>query len=200
MNILRIDSSARRTGSVSRQLTDQLLGRLIVAHPDASVTVRDLAADIPPIGEAFTYGILYDLPNPTPEGKAAAEVSDALVAELLAADTVVLGLPLYNWTVPSLLKTYIDQVTRPGLMFDYIDRVFYGKLKPITVYIVYTAGGTPKGSPKEFATAYTEFWWKTMGAREVVWILADNLMWEPGNLAAAQAQVDALSLNAGVRV
>lgn len=200
MNILRIDSSARHTGSVSRQLTDQLLTRLLEAHPAANVTVRDLAEPVPAITEAFTYGILYDMPNPTPEGKSAAKASDALVAELLAADTVVLGLPLYNWTIPSLFKTYIDQITRPSLMFEYIDRVFYGKLKPITVYIVYTAGGTPKGSPKDFATAYTEFWWKTMGAKEVIWILADNLMWEPGNLAAAQARVDALSLDADLGV
>jgi FMN-dependent NADH-azoreductase len=195
LKILRLDSSPRYADSVSRHLTDRLLARLLEAYPDAHVTTRDLAAGVPLPTEGHINGIVYAAQNPTPAMQAATQLSNELVAELLAADLVVLGLPVYNWTVSSTFKAYVDQVVRPGLTFEYIDGVRHGKLRARSIYIVFTSGGTGLGSDQDFATPYATFLWRTLGIQHVQFIEASGLLFNAAeNTQKAEGQIDQLEL------
>ncbi len=114
-SILRLDASARRDGSVTRDLTSRILARF----PQADVTTRDLADGLPLIDAAWVAA------NFTPEAdrdaaqRAALALSDTLIAEVRAADTLVIGLPIYNFGVPATLKAWIDLIARAGVTFRY---------------------------------------------------------------------------------
>lgn len=195
LEILRIDSSPRYAGSVSRHLTDHMVARLLREYPEANVTTRDLSVDLPLPTEAFVDGSLYSMQSSTPTMQAATQLSDEMVAELLAADVVVLGLPLYNWTIPSTFKAYVDNVTRLGVTFEYVDGVSHGKLQARNVYIVFTSGGTDIGSEKDFATQYAKFWWQTLGIQHVQFIDASGLLFNAEeNIRKAEEQIDQLLL------
>ena len=195
LNILRLDSSPRYVDSVSRHLTDHLMARLLREYPEATVTTRNLAVGVPLPTEALTGGIVYAAHNPTPAMQAATQLSDELVAELLAADLVVLGLPVYNWTIPSTFKAYVDQISRPGVTFDYIDGVRHGKLRARSIYIVLTSGGTSIGSANDFATPYATFLWQTLGIPHVQFIEASGLLFQAAeNTQQAEAQIAQLEL------
>lgn len=195
LNILRLDSSPRYIDSVSRHLTDHLMARLLGKYPNANVTTRDLAMGVPLPTEGLIGGIVYSAHNLTPAMQAATQLSDELVAELLAADLVVLGLPVYNWTVPSTFKAYVDQVVRPGVTFEYVDGVRHGKLRARSVYIVFTSGGTGLGSDQDFATPYARFLWQTLGIPHVEFIEAAGLLFHAAeSTRQAEAQIEQLEL------
>lgn len=197
LQILRLDSSARYTDSVSRQLTDQMVARLLKDYPEAEVTTRDLAVGLPLPTEPMVDGILYAMQNPTPAMVAAKQLSDEMADELLAADVVVLGLPIYNWTIPSTFKSYVDHISRPGVTFEYVDGVSRGKLKAKSVYILYTSGGTSIGSHKDFASAYLKYLWQTLGIQHVEFIEASVLLFNAVEcIQNAEAQIAQLEIPA----
>ena len=193
LEILRIDSSPRYADSVSRHLTNHLVTRLLREYPEANVTTRDLAVGLPLPTEAVVDGILYSMQNPTPAMQAAIQLSNEMVAELLATDMVVLGLPLYNWTVPSTFKAYVDHITRPGVTFGEVDGVLQGLLRARSIYIVYTSGGRARGSDKDFATPYAQFLWQTLGIQHVEFIDAAGLLFNAvENTRKAEEQINQL--------
>ena len=195
LNILRLDSSPRYVDSVSRHLTDHLMARLLREYPEANVTTRDLAVGLPLPTETFVDGSVYSMQNPTPAMQAATQLSNELVAELLAADVVVLGLPVYNWTVPSTFKAYVDQISRLGVTFEYVDGVRHGLLRAHSVYILFTSGGTGIGSDNDFATPYARFLWQTLGIQHGEFIEATGLLFNTAEITRnAEAQVDQLEL------
>ncbi len=195
LHILRLDSSPRRADSVSRHLTDHLMARLLRDYPEANVTTRDLAVGLPLPTEPFVEGSVYAMQNPTPAMQAATQLSDELAAELLAADVVVLGLPVYNWTVPSTFKAYVDQIVRLGVTFGYVDGVRHGLLRARSVYIVLTSGGTGMGSDVDFATPYARFLWQTLGIQHVEFIDAAGLLFSAEEITRkAEAQIEQLVL------
>ncbi len=195
IEILLLNSSPRYADSVSRHLTDHLVERLRREYTEANVTTRDLAVFLPTPTEAVVNGTLYSMQDPTPAMQAAMQLSNEMVAELLAADIVVLGLPLYNWTVPSTFKAYIDHVNRLGITFEYVDGVSHGKLKAHSVYIVFTSGGNSIGSEKDFATPYVTFLWQTLGIKHVQYIEASGLLFNAEeNTRNAEIQIDNLVL------
>lgn len=103
--ILRIDASARRTGSVSRDLADKIIARF---GDDITVTTRDLANGLPLIDEEWVGANFTPADARSDDQKAKLALSDDLVAELKAADTIVIGLPIYNFGVPAALKAWVD--------------------------------------------------------------------------------------------
>lgn len=195
LEILRIDSSPRYADSVSRHLTDHMVARLLREYPQANVTTRDLAVSLPLPTEAFVDGSLYSMQNPTPAMQAAMPLSNEVVAELVAADVVVLGMPIYNWTIPATFKAYVDQVNRLGVTFKYVDGVSHGLLRAHSVYILFTSGGTGMGSDKDFATPYAKFLWQTLGIQDVQFIDASGLLFNAAeNTRKAEAEIDQLVL------
>jgi len=137
-HVLRIDTSARKGGSVSRQLTDEIITRLT----PAKVTTRDLADGIALIDEAWVEANFTPAAERSADHKATLAGSDTLVAELQAADTLVIGLPVYNFSVPTALKAWVDQVARAGLTFRYTADGPKGLLTGKRAIIAIASGGT----------------------------------------------------------
>ena len=115
-HLLHIDSSLRTDASRSRKLSAYYADAWRAAHPDGTVTYRDLAADpLPHLdGAAFTANFVPDEQR-TPEQRAARELTDVIVGEVLAADTIVIGMGLYNFGVPSTVKAWFDRIVVPGV-------------------------------------------------------------------------------------
>lgn len=169
MNILHIDSSMRSNGSVSRELTDQLIQQLRAQYPEATVTTRDLAhSDLPFVNEAMIGGFYIPDSERTPEQHVALTPSDALVDELLAADILVFGVPIYNFGVPAALKAWIDLIARYGRTFRFGDN---GQ----KAYVIITSGSVASGSDIDFATNYMRQALNFIGIQGVEFIAADAL-------------------------
>ena len=114
-HILHLDASARGEASHSRLISGEFVQAWLQAHPGDTVTYRDLGHQpIPHVTEAFIYAMYTPAEARTPEQKAALALSDELIGELQAADLYVFGIPMYNFSVPSVFKAYIDQVVRAG--------------------------------------------------------------------------------------
>lgn len=125
--LLRIDSSARMHGSVSRLLADEIEKAWLGAYPGGEIRRRDLAADPLPHINEFTIKGYYTPPEQmTSELRAATALSDVLIAELKSAHTLLISAPIYNFSLPSSLKAWIDQVVRIGHSFAYDGQNFSG--------------------------------------------------------------------------
>ena len=150
MKLLRVDSSARRS-SVSRQLTSRFVEAWQRQHPDGQVTERDLAStQLPLITDEWVQAIHSDPATLTAEQRKVLAVSDALVSELVQADTIVIGAPMYNFSIPALLKAWIDQIVRVGKTVSFGAAGPEGLLKGKKVFIVTSRGGAYRsGMPTE---------------------------------------------------
>lgn len=189
--ILRLDASLRHTDSVTRDLLDR-----ITSHLNAtSVTIRDLTSDLPLIDEQWIGANFTPADDRSPEQIAALAFSDALIDEVKAADTLVIGLPIYNFTVPTTFKAWIDQIARVGTTFQYTENGPVGLLTGKRAVIAVASGGTKVGSEMDFATGYARFILGFVGITDVTFIAADALMADAETaLAAAQAQIDGLAI------
>lgn len=182
--ILRIDSSARTEGSVSRQLADRYL-----THLSGDVTTRDLANGLPYLDATWTGATFTP-----PEARSAAQnaslaLSDELLAEVQAADTIVISAPIYNFTIPASLKSWIDHLARVGVSFHYTESGPAGLLENKRVVVLLASGGTPVGAPFDFATPYIKHMFAFMGITNVEVIGAAGT----DGVAEAEAGVDALA-------
>ncbi|MEO0773772.1 MAG: NAD(P)H-dependent oxidoreductase [Pseudomonadota bacterium] len=189
--ILHINSSARHTGSISRDLTADVIAR----HPDAKIITRDLAdAPVPQISEDWVGASFTPADQRSDAQKARLSLSDSLVDELVAADTIVIGLAMYNFSVPAALKAWIDQVARPGRTFNYTENGPVGLLTGKRAIIVVATGGVPAGSDMDFAAPYLEFFLGFMGITDVTIIPADGANAdEAAARAKAQSAIDSLA-------
>ena len=154
LKILEVQASARSTGSISRALTGDLIGALRDRHGDVEVTQRDLANGLPFIDEAWVVANFTPDEERTSTHQQILSRSDDLVAELQEADVIVIGAPIYNFSVPAVLKAWIDMIARARLTFEYTASGPVGLLKDKKVYAVVPSGGVPTGSPADFATPY----------------------------------------------
>ncbi len=119
LTLLHLDSSPRGERSHSRQLTAEYAGRWRAAHPGGRVVYHDLGRQpVPLVSEAWIAAAYSAPADHTPEQAAAIAVSDALVDELLAADLILVGAPMYNFGIPAALKAWVDQVVRARRTFD----------------------------------------------------------------------------------
>ena len=169
--LLRIDTSARRTGSVSRQLTDAIIEKL---SPETVLT-RDLADALPQIDETWV-GANFTAPDErSDEQRANLALSDTLIEELRAADTLVIGLPVYNFGVPTALKAWIDLVARAGETFAYTENGPQGLLQGKKAYIAMASGGVPAGSPVDYATTYLKQVLSFIGIDAIELVAAEGL-------------------------
>ncbi|WP_291841710.1 NAD(P)H-dependent oxidoreductase [Maricaulis sp.] len=175
-HILRIDASMRRNGSVTRQLADTLIERLTTADSATGVTRRDLA-DNPPafIDEAWIGANFTDADARSDAQKAVLARSDELIAELQAADTLVIATPVYNFGVPAALKAWIDLIARARVTFKYTENGPVGLLTGKRAIIVAASGGTKAGSEIDFATTYLKHVLGFIGIHDVQIIAADQL-------------------------
>jgi FMN-dependent NADH-azoreductase len=192
MNILRIDGSARFEGSVTRQLADEVIGRLRAENPGASVTQRELSDRLPLLDEDWVNANFTDPAERTTEQRAALVLSDQLVEELKAADLIVIAVPIYNFGVPAAAKAWVDLICRARETFRYSENGPVGLLEDRPVYLVTASGGTPIGSESDFATGYLRHIFGFIGLNDVRLIEAGQSMVD-AELAIGRArdQIDA---------
>ena len=158
MQLLHIDSSILGANSVSRQLSQQVVDQWKAAHPGIVVQRLDLAVDSPSHLAMESLG--FRLP-PSTEGLSDAQkrenaVSEALVSQFLAADVVVIGVPFYNFTIPSQLKAWIDRVAQAGRTFKYTEKGPQGLAGGKTVVLALSRGGIYSTSEGGNATEHQE--------------------------------------------
>ncbi len=188
--VLHIDSSPRFNDSVSRDLTADIVSR----HAGAKVIRRDLSkTPVPQTTDAWIGASFTPAEDRTADQKHTLTLSDELVDELVAADTVVIGMPMYNFSVPSALKAWIDQVARPGRTFNYTENGPVGLLEGKRVIVAMATGGVPQGSDMDFATNYLTFFLGFLGITDVQFVAADGLNAdEAGARAKAKNAINAL--------
>jgi len=176
MKILQINSSARGEASHSTRLANRIVQRLRDAEPDATLTVRDLALNPHPVlHEAALGAIFTPAPQRTPEQAARVALDDALIAEIQAADVVVLGVPMYNFGVPASLKNWIDAIARVGATFRYTEKGPEGLLKGKKVYVALTRGGKYRNTPADTQVPYLKTVFSFLGLTDVAFVYAEGL-------------------------
>ncbi|KAG0193313.1 hypothetical protein DFQ28_005542 [Apophysomyces sp. BC1034] len=185
--ILQINSAAR-TGARSTLLAGELVAKLQQSNPGAALVVRDLLTDSLPhldeaaLGAFFTPAEQRDEPQ-----QAIIARSDALVAELKAADIVVIGAPMYNFGISSQLKAYFDHIARAGMTFRYTENGPQGLVNDKKVYVVTARGGKHLGMPSDSQTPYLKTFLAFLGMTDVMFIVAEGLD------LGAQSQANALT-------
>ena len=195
MNILQINSSARRDASHSTRLASRLVERLRETAPESTLTVRDLNNAPHPILDEAALGALFTPANQrTPEQAARVALDDALIAELQAADVVVLGVPMYNFGVPAQLKNWIDAISRAGVTFRYTEKGPEGLLKGKKVYVALTRGGQYRNTPSDTQVPYLKTIFTFLGLTEVQFVYAEGLAMgadaERNGIASAHEQIE----------
>ncbi len=188
--ILRIDASMRKNGSYSRTLSDRLIAQLQRQTP-ANVKQRDLADGIPFINEAWIAANFTDIAERTAEQRSVLSCSDALISELKTADTLVIGLPIYNFNVPAAFKAWIDQVARAKVTFRYGDNGPEGMLENKKAYVILSSGGTQLGSDIDFVSDYIHHVLGFIGIKDVTIIDSSGIgRDEEKVIAGAHATID----------
>jgi len=197
--ILVLESSANLAASVSRDLTQAFLAGYKAAHPDTVVTTRDLVANsIPHLGVDLIGGFFGKPEELTEAQKEAIALSDTLIGEVEAADIIVIGAPMYNFSIPSTLKAWIDHVLRAGRTFRYTENGPQGLVTGKKVFVVSARGGKYHGTPHDSQTPHLKSFLGFLGMTDVTFIYAEGLAMGPEAaakaVAEAKAKISTLSL------
>ncbi len=170
--LLVVETSSRGDASVSRQMTRRFIDQWRSAHKNGEVVHRDLAENAPPVVTAqWLQAYFTPPPQLTPELKARLELSDTLVAELLAADHIVIATPVYNYNVPASLKSWVDHIVRKGLTLG-MDGLGLVKGKKATVLLA-SGGIYTEGSPiheRDIAAQYLRLILSVIGITDVTFV------------------------------
>jgi FMN-dependent NADH-azoreductase len=197
--LLQINASINNDNSQSSRLADQFVAAFRDSHPGATIVTRHVAANepVPHLdGERFSAFIT------PPEVRSAAQqavvaYSDTLINELQRADVVVLGLPMYNFGVPSQLKAYFDHIARAGVTFKYTDKGPVGLLAGKKAYVFAARGGLYVGTPLDTQTSYVRDFLRFVGISDVEFVYAEGLNVSPqskeAGLAKAAAEIARLA-------
>ena len=192
MKILQINASARSAGANSTRLADAVSARLRAANPQAVVELRDLAADPHPVLDEPALGALFTPADQrTPAQAARVALDDALIAQVQAADVIVLGVPMYNFGVPVQLKTWIDAIARAGVTFRYTANGPEGLLKGKKVYVALARGGLYRDTPADSQVPYLKSVLAFLGLTDVEFIYAEGLALGAESADKAFAEADA---------
>lgn len=173
--VLEVSASGRTAGSASRKLTQDLISALEDRHNNVQTQQRDLAKGVPFVDASWIEANFTPAESRTDGHRAALAFSDTLVAELKEADILVIGVPIYNFSIPAALKAWIDMIARARLTFRYSENGPEGLLKGKKAYLVVATGGVPVGSAVDFATPYLKHALAFIGITDVEIIAADKL-------------------------
>ena len=192
-NILKINASARVDGSVSRQLSNAVIDQLKDNKSGVSIVERDLAGGLPFVSEEWIGANFTDEAERTDQQKAVLALSDELIAELDAADILVIGTPIYNFGVPAALKAWIDMICRARKTFRYSENGPIGLLEGKRAIITIATGGTEVGSSIDYASGFLRHIMGFVGINDVKIIAADRLMGDAAqSVEKAKTAIEAL--------
>jgi FMN-dependent NADH-azoreductase len=197
--LLQIKASISHDQGLSSQLANNFVAAYRKAHPDAKVVVREVASAEPvPHLNGERFGAFITKHEERTEAQhAVVAYSDVLIDELKRADVVVIGLPMYNFGVPSQLKAYFDHIARAGVTFKYTATGPVGLLTGKKVYIFAARGGLYAGSPLDTQTGYVRDFLGFLGMNDVQFVYAEGLAVSPesreAGLAKAAAEIATLA-------
>lgn len=195
MQLLHVDSAITGAQSVSRQLTANTVAAWVAAHPGTAVQYLDLAESAPSHLSAQSMGFRTGQAAATEAERAENALSEALVSQFLAADVIVIGAPLYNFSVPSQLKAWIDRLAQAGRTFKYTDKGPVGLAGGKTVIVASTRGGvystSEGGQAMEHQESYLKVVFGFFGITDVRFVRAEGVAMGPDAKAAALASAQA---------
>ncbi len=199
--ILRISSSILGPNSASALLTEELLQALKASDNALKIIERNFSlVPIPHVDEQWLGALSTPQEDRSPQQQAMVAFSDALIAEVMEADTLIIALPMYNFTVPSMLKAWIDHVARAGVTFAYTEQGPKGLLAGKKVYLVTTMGGVHEAGVSDFIRPYMKLVMGFLGLTDVEVITASGLNLGPeakqAGLVAAREQIAGLTAKA----
>jgi FMN-dependent NADH-azoreductase len=178
-NILHLNTSIRSNGSHSRSLSGEFLAKWRAAQPDDVVVERDLASHPVPHLDEVTMGAFFTpAEQRSAQQNGAVQLSEQLIAELQAADVIVIGAPMYNFSVSSSFKAWIDHVARAGVTFKYTETGPVGLLQGKKVYVFTARGGVYSHGPAmsmDFHETYLRAVLGFIGLRDVTFIHTEGL-------------------------
>jgi FMN-dependent NADH-azoreductase len=196
--LLQINASIHADHGQSSQLATKFVQAFANRHPDARIVVRDLASDTVPHLSAERFAAF--LSKPGERSAAQSDVvaySDTLIGELKQADVIVLGLPMYNFGVPSQLKAYFDHIARAGETFRYTATGPVGLLTGKKVYVFAARGGLYAGTALDTQTSYVRDFLRFVGIQDIEFVYAEGLAIsaesKASGLASAAAQIERLA-------
>lgn len=188
--LLQINTSLFGENGNSSKLAQRFVDGWRAANPDGRVILRDLNRDPLPHLDAEHAGAFFAKADArTPEQQAIVAASDALIAELKSADVVVLGLPLYNFGIPSTLKAYFDHIARAGVSFRYTAEGPVGLIGDRKVYVLAARGGYYQGTEADTQTPFVTRFFNLLGIQDLEFVYAEGL--NVSNEAKARALADA---------
>jgi len=174
--LLQINSSLHSAAGQSSVLATQFAERWLNATPGGKVVVRDLAMNPPAHLTAERFQAFLTPPGERTEEQAVfAATSDELIDELRTADAVVIGLPMYNFGIPSTLKAWIDHVARAGATFKYTEKGPVGLLADRPVWLFAARGGQYRNTPRDTQSAYMTHFLNFIGIRNIEFVYAEGL-------------------------
>jgi FMN-dependent NADH-azoreductase len=189
METLLVQVSPRKGGSASRRLAQRLASRL-----GGATRVRDVSDGVPFVDETWTAAAFIQPEQRSADQQAALSTSDELVSELLSADALVIGTPMYNFGAPAALKAWMDQIARAGVTFAYTDDGPKGLVDGKRAWIVIASGGTAVGSEIDHLTEHLRLFLGFLGITDVSVVAADRLLFDPEAEGRAEAEIDALEI------
>jgi FMN-dependent NADH-azoreductase len=191
--LLQINASLNNGNGQSSQLTNQFVAAFHKRRPEAKIVVRDVAAAEPvPHLNAERFGAFITKPEERSAAqRAVVAYSDILINELKEADVIVLGLPMYNFGVPSQLKAYFDHIARVGVTFKYTEKGPVGQLTGKKVYVFAARGGLYAGTPMDTQTSYVRDFLRFLGMADVEFVYAEGLAISPESKEAGLAKAAA---------
>ncbi|KRC17780.1 FMN-dependent NADH-azoreductase [Acidovorax sp. Root217] len=194
MQLLHIDSAITGEQSVSRELTRRIVAAWKAGHANTTVQYLDLAAQAPAHFTADAMGFRTGQEASTDAQRSENALSEALVSQFLAADVIVIGAPLYNFTIPSQLKAWIDRVAQIGRTFKYTDKGPVGLAGGKTVIVASSRGGvystSEGGQAMEHQESYLKVVFGFFGITDVRFVRAEGVGMGPDAKALAFANAD----------
>tara|TARA_B100001094_G_scaffold331856_1_gene401638 strand:+ start:777 stop:1382 length:606 start_codon:yes stop_codon:yes gene_type:complete len=176
MHLLHIDTSSQIQGSHSRNLSKKIVNKIICDHPDSKVTIRDVGMHvIPHISEATIKAFYQEEATYDEDMAKSSKLSMSLIDEVRQSDVIVLGVPMYNFGVPSTLKAYIDHIARVNHTFKFTAEGPIGLLKDKKVIVAITRGGSYSHSPQNHQDPYLKTLFSFLGLDDVTFFVAERL-------------------------
>jgi len=187
--ILQLNASILSDNGQSSRLSNQFVAALRREEPEAKLLLRDFARDPVPHLDAERFGAFVAKPEArTVKQDALVAYSDELIGELKQADVIVLGLPMYNFGVPSTLKAYFDHIARAGVTFRYTEKGPVGLLTGKKAYVFAARGGMYQGTPRDTQSAYVRDFLAFLGITDVEFVYAEGLAIGDASREAALAK------------
>ncbi|MCD8503654.1 MAG: NAD(P)H-dependent oxidoreductase [Burkholderiaceae bacterium] len=201
MNILQINASARGADSNSTELANAVVKHLQATNPTAHLDVQDLGQNPHPTLDGDALAALFTPGDQrSAEQKTRVAIDDALIAQVQAADVLVLGVPMYNFGIPAQLKSWFDAIARAGVTFRYTENGPEGLLKGKKVYVTLARGGIYRDTPNDSQVPYLKTILGFLGMSDIEWVYAEGLAMgaevAEKAMREAHAQIEGLFANA----